>query len=94
MKTSLLEVFSSEQLSFILIADDGVTNSFEVTMRSSLDDESKSLLIHSAKAGQGKCESEDELNAITDKISEFLQNVEAVKDDAAAATKSRSKEVK
>jgi hypothetical protein len=71
--------------------DEEITGAFEVTIRSNkvnFDEGSgyQEELIHSKLNGGGKCETEEEMDTITDKISCFLQQLEAEDDAKNTAT--------
>ena len=75
LKECLWENFGKEQISFVFEGDDGITGAFEVTIRDA--NGKNAQLIHSKNGGQGKCETQEEMDVITDKISSFLQMIEA-----------------
>lgn len=71
LKRELEEEFG-DKIKVVPMEDQKITGNFEVTMRRLDDSSSKPTLIHSKKAGGGRCESAAEVQAIVDKINEAL----------------------
>ena len=65
LQTVLVAEFGDD-LKFDLQADPGITGNFELTIVETGE------LIHSKKAGKGKCESNTERGIVVEKIQEYL----------------------
>jgi len=58
--------FAGKDITFDILKDNGVTGNFEVTLAETGE------LIHSKKAGKGKCESNAERAVVVEKIQAYL----------------------
>ena len=63
-----LEDEFEDQVEVTYIRDQGVTGNFEITLLETGE------VIHSKKNGGGKCQTEEERNALFEKIREYLGN--------------------